>query len=438
MNPCAEIFTITEYGGFVQGKLSFAGYAALPKPTFDAIESFILANHSENRTETLELLSLSVRRGIGKVITARNYVGIIAMKNGIVIEILPKIHGVNANEQKTKDIFLDMLRTLRNVPFKGFNMSHLKTDRLSLFEIFIAMFATEATMLVKQGLKSSYNSIEENTRFFKGKLNVPQNIKHNYVSKEKFFVRYDEWNTNRPENRLIKSTLRFLFKQTNDARNRFTLHRLLTYFDGIDLSTNYDADFSKCVADRSTSHYEKALSWCKIFLRGNSFTAYAGSEVAFALLFPMEKIFESYVAAKLRSLVPVGMELRTQDARHSLFDHPARAFALRPDIVLVDGVTTVVMDTKWKLLSENERHYGISQSDMYQMYAYGKKYGAKKVVLLYPQPEKLRKTDISFHSEDGVNVEVAFIDLSQPDASFAALIERHSLFVKHECKAGTG
>lgn len=72
---------------------------------------------------------------------------------------------------------------------------------------------------------------------------------------------------------------------------------------------------------------------------------------------------------------------------------------------------TVVMDTKWKLLSENTRNYGISQTDMYQMYAYSKKYDAEKIVLLYPQPEGFHSTDIAFHSDDGVSVEVAFIDL---------------------------
>ena len=190
----------------------------------------------------------------------------------------------------------------------------------------------------------------------------------------------------------------------------------------MDDSTDFEADFSKCVSDRSMSHYEKALSWCKVFLRGNSFTAFSGNEVAVALLFPMEKVFESYIAAKLRRLIPNGVILRTQDSRYSLFDRPTKAFNMRPDIVIVDGSGTVVMDTKWKLLSENVRNYGISQADMYQMYAYGKKYDAKKIVLLYPQPESLRGADISFHSDDGVTVEVAFIDLLQPDESVRALI----------------
>ena len=420
MSTSTEPYTITEYGGFIRAGVPLAGYTPLPGHTFDALEAFILANHSESDTEAVELLSLSVRRGIGKIITARNYVGLITMKDGTVVEILPKIHGSNVAD--TKSIFLEMLRSLKDISFKEFNSSNLKTDRLNLFEIFIFMFTNEAAALVKQGLKSAYNSVEANERFFKGKLNVSQNIKHNYVRRDRFFTRYDEWSINRPENRLLKATLIFLQKQSGDDCNRLHLSRLMSFFEGVDASTDYEADFSQCTASRGMSHYEKALSWCRVFLRGNSFTAFVGSEVAVALLFPMEKIFESFVAAKFRRYLPKNVELRTQDTRYSLFDRPTKAFRLRPDIVLIDGDKSTVMDTKWKLLSENVHNYGISQSDMYQMYAYSKKYHAEKIVLLYPQPDNFCNTVISFQSDDEVSVDVAFIDLLQPDASVQALI----------------
>lgn len=418
-----KTYTITEYGGFTRGK-SFSGYQSLQDRTFDALENFILANTCGSETEAIELLSLSVRRGIGKIITARNYVGLITMTDGTVIEILPKIAGNDISEEDTKRTFLEMLKTLKDVTFKDFNVSNLQTDKMSLFEIFIKMFLDEVSVLTKQGLKAAYTPVEDNERFYKGKLLSSQNIKHNLVSKERFFIRYDDFSINRPENRLIKSTLAFLLKATGDSRNRQNAARLLTFFESIEYSKSYDTDFSKCFFDRSMNHYDKALSWCRVFLCGNSFTAFSGSEVALALMFPMEKIFESYIVAKLRRLTPSGVELRIQDSRYSLFDRPTRAFSMRPDIVLFDGSLTVIMDTKWKLLSENARNYGISQSDMYQMYAYSKKYDAGKVILLYPQPEGLHNTNIAFHSDDGVSVEVVFIDLLHTDASVTSLIER--------------
>lgn len=422
MRSCNKTYTITEYGGFTRGTASY-GYQALPEKTFDALEAFILANNTDTGTEAVELLSLSARRGIGKIVTARNYVGLITMADGTVIEILPKIVGGDTIRGDTKRIFLEMLKTLKDVTFKDFNISHLHTDRLSLLEIFIKMFLDEVTILTKQGIKAAYIPIQANERFFKGKLLTSQNIKYNIVNKERFFVCYDDFNINRPENRLIKSTLRFLCKVTNDGHNCQKAIRLLTFFDGVEYSASYDLDFSRCFADRSMSHYNKVLSWCRVFLCGNSFTAFAGSEVALALLFSMEKVFESFVAAKLRKHIGSGVTLRTQDARYSLFDRPTKAFSLRPDIVLVDGSKIIVMDTKWKLLSDNIRNYGISQSDMYQMYAYSKKYNAEKIVVLYPKPDNLHGAEISFHSDDGVDVEISFIDLLQPNESIKTIVK---------------
>ncbi len=421
MRSCNKTYTVTEYSGFTRGAAVY-GYQALPEKTFDALEAFILANVSGTETETVELLSLSARRSIGKIITARNYVGLITMNNGTVIEILPKIAGGDITESDSKRIFLEMLKTLNEVTFKDFNVSHLHTDRLSLLEIFIKMFLDEVTVLTKQGLKSAYTPVEANERFYKGKVLTSQNIKYNLVNKERFFVRYDDFNINRPENRLIKSTLRFLLNSTGDGRNRQHAARLLNFFDGVEYSASYDADFSKCFIDRSMNHYDKALSWCRVFLRGNSFTAFAGSEVALALLFPMEKVFESFVAAKFRKYIGKGINLRTQDTRYSLFDSPNRAFALRPDIVLEFSGHTVVLDTKWKLLSDNARNSGISQTDMYQMYAYSKKYDAKGIVLLYPHSDAVSKTDIRYVSDDKVSVRVSFVDLRNAGESISKLL----------------
>lgn len=421
MSSSNKLYTITEYGGFTCGTAAY-GYKALPERTFKSLEDFILANPVGGGTEAVELLSLSVRRGIGKIITARNYVGIITMTDGTVIEILPKIANQNITEAETRRIFLEMLKAMRDVSFKNFNVANLNTDRLNLFEIFIRMFLEEVTILTKQGLKSSYVAVESNERFYKGKLIASQNIKHNLVNKSNFYVRFDEFSINRAENHLIKSTLRFLLKATSDGMNRRNAVRLLSHFEGVEYSINFDSDFTKCVADRGMNHYNKVLSWCRVFLKGNSFTAFSGSNVALALLFPMEKVFESFVASKFRKHIRSGTSLLTQDAKYSLFDQPTKAFGLRPDIVLTKDGKTIVMDTKWKLLSSKARNYGISQPDMYQMYAYSKKYNAEKVVLIYPQSENLPASEISFKSDDSVEVEVSFINLMRPDASIHAIM----------------
>ena len=126
--------------------------------------------------------------------------------------------------------------------------------------------------------------------------------------------------------------------------------------------------------DRSTKEYDMIMRWSRVFLLGKSFTTFSGTTNARALLFPMEKVFESYVSQQLRKVMAgTGWEISTQDKGCYLFDSP-KQFALRPDIVIIrDDGSKIIIDTKWKSLTDKPRiNYGISQADMYQMYAYAK------------------------------------------------------------------
>ena len=105
--------------------------------------------------------------------------------------------------------------------------------------------------------------------------------------------------------------------------------------------------------------------------------------------------------------------------------------ALRPDIILKKRSgcpQTIVMDTKWKHLSSDAgSSYGISQSDMYQMYAYSKKFDASDIWLLYPMTDEFRAgndLDIKFDSGDGTVVHVYFVDVAKIENSLSRLRER--------------
>lgn len=78
---------------------------------------------------------------------------------------------------------------------------------MPLLDVFINMFLDELDILVKQGIRKGYIRERENLHTLKGKLNFNENIKHNLIHKKRFFCEYDDFNPNRPENKLIKSTL---------------------------------------------------------------------------------------------------------------------------------------------------------------------------------------------------------------------------------------
>jgi 5-methylcytosine-specific restriction enzyme subunit McrC len=143
----------------------------------------------------------------------------------------------------------------------------------------------------------------------------------------------------------------------------------------------------------------------------------------------MEQIFEKYIAKWVcRIFGERGWKVSIQDDGYYLFDEP-QMFSLRPDIVLRRGDITVIMDTKWKRLDPNARNSGISQADMYQMYAYSKKYAqydrpVPEVWLLYPYDEKSSQIEEkTFSSSDGVKVHIYFADVDETEKSISELMK---------------
>ena len=406
-------------------------YAYLPEQAFRNLEKFIHAfSGDEEYSDAMEFLKIGFRRNVGDIISVNNYVGLIQMENGYQVQVLPKIDFGNdpdSNHKETKRVFLRMLRTMRDFPSKVFNDANLKMDKMNLYEIFINMYLQEVRNLVKHGIKSSYISRENNLSFFKGKLVVNEHLKRNAVHGERFYVHYDEYLVDRAENRLVKATLLKLQSITSSAENQKEIRQLLTAFEMVNPSDNYQKDFSRIVIDRNTKDYDMLMRWSRVFLLNKSFTTFSGGTNARALLFPMEKVFESYVAKQLKkTLADLDWDISCQDKGYYLFDSP-RQFALRPDIVITreDG-SKIILDTKWKSLVDKPRiNYGISQADMYQMYAYAKKYGTSEIWVLYPVNAEMRNhQDIMFDSTDGVSVRLFFVDVASIENSLLALREQ--------------
>lgn len=151
------VYQITEYGSFMTGSKRIEGYTWLPPHTFEQLRNFVLTNRSKD-TEALELMGLSARRGIGEIITARNYVGIIMLNDGTTIEILPKIYSAVEDDPsgtKAKRLLIEMLKTLRNSPYKNLQTAGMNIEKMDIFEVFIRMFIDEVFLIVKRGLKRS-------------------------------------------------------------------------------------------------------------------------------------------------------------------------------------------------------------------------------------------------------------------------------------------
>ena len=386
--------TLTEFERIYQYDIS--------KKDFFDIENFILKNSDENAP----FLRIGSGSG-GKFIQARNYVGVLQTKSGLTIEILPKIADKN-DTKRSEAVLIKMLKSLKKFPFKSSNLANLKTQNLPLLEIFISMFLCELETLVKKGIKSDYVTLEENLNFLKGKLNINEQIKRNSIHKERFYVEYSEFLSDIKINQIIKTTLKFLYKKSNFSKNQQKIRELLFIFDEVSMCDDYKNFFTNYTINRQVKHYEQTLLWCKIFLLGNSFTPHKGDDLALALLFDMNALFESYVGNFIKKKLP-GTILQHQEKY--LIEKP-REFRLKPDIFL-EG--KFIADTKWKIIrqdnNEGEKKNKISQTDLYQLYAYGKKYECDKLYLIYPKIDGAKQESMKFEYEKDMQLEILYFDL---------------------------
>ena len=425
----SRTLVVKEYDTIVSNESlsSKQGYVFLEEKYFKELEQFIREYVSESdEADILEFMQIGYKRGVGETVTFKSYVGIIELPSGFQIEILPKVSlGEDENNAKTKRIFLKMLNCLKDFEGKVFSSAALNTDKMNLYEIFIRMYIQETWVLVKRGIKSDYISNEDNLAVYKGKLDVSKHIARNAAHKERFYMVFDEYQVNRPENKLIKSTLLKLLSISQNSDNTREIKQLLYSFELVQESDNYVKDFSKVSLSRGMKEYELLIQWAKIFLLNKSFTTFSGKNAGKALLFPMEQVFEAFIAKQIKMLFENQSNglicVSAQDSGYYLFDEP-RKFKLRPDIVVSNAYdethNVVIMDTKWKRLNSNPAtNYGISQADMYQMYAYSKKYHTPNIWLIYPMNDDVRELgQLSFEATCNevmsVSVKVFFVDLA--------------------------
>ena len=399
----------------------------LKEKYFKELDDFIRnQENTDDEGNPLDFLRARTIKGVGNVIQAKNLVGLIQLESGYQIQILPKVDfGANDTGKTTEEVFIDMLRSMKDFPGKVFSSANLRTESINLYEIFINMYLYQLSLLTRRGLKSAYISQEDTLNVFKGKLLINRHLKENIGHAERFSLAYDEFNLNRPENRLIKSTLLKLQKISTSSNNLKLIRQQLIYFELVEPSWNYANDFDKVQIDRTTKDYEEILVWSKVFLMNKSFSTFSGNTKARALLFPMEKVYESFVSIHIVDVFE-GDEysVSTQDNGRYLFKEENRnIFSLRPDIVVKENEgNTIIMDTKWKRLYDNpEKNYGISQADMYQMYAYSKKYNANEVWVLYPRVNELENRIIEFRDEE-TKIHIFFVDISEIEKSIKELL----------------
>lgn len=159
------------------------------------------------------------------------------------------------------------------------------------------------------------------------------------------------------------------------------------------------SDVDPASLDRRHSGWRPVLRLARLFLDGMVPAPTHGEIAAWGFWVDMPALFEAAVSAGVRRaawlVAPSRSRWRVveQDTSHQLVRVRrddgcwSDALALRPDIVVHgDASPPLILDAKYKRLDPLAPAFGISNADAYQMLAYAHRYGASRVVLVYPEP----------------------------------------------------
>ena len=417
-----EVYTIQEHESFDSSRLHQADFEELKS----------IAN-------TDPVLQHKSKGGVA----AANYVGIITTRRGTVLEILPKIDlgsAPGSDHESTRRLFLQMLlcwRRFQKAP--RLPESGIRTvRRFPMLEVFVRRFLDSLNALARAGLARRYVAVEENLPYLRGRLLFREQVRENLVNRARFYVAHDVLSVNRPANRLIHSALVRLKPLVRDTENRRMLGSLgqLMEIAEVPQAASTHADWQRHRVDRSMPHYGPVMQWVGLFLFGQGLATYSGRHRNLSLLFPMEEVFEDFVTHSFRRFQttcsvaaqgPPKYLARRMDGRD--------AFMMKPDISLQkSNRVAFVLDAKWKRIdpSADAPKHGIDQGDMYQLYAYGKRYGCDAVALVYPQIDTFT-TELRYRFHDDLTLLCLPFDVEKPEDSV-----HRSIRTLAECSSDRG
>lgn len=378
-----------------------------------------LAERAARRLKLPETAVLT--RTSDRGLKAGQVVGVLTVP-GRTVEILPKI---DDDDDAVRKALVRMLAAALDLPIAEGDLAALDTQRNDLLELLVRLFAERLLAAVRRGLPRRYIAREEDLRRLRGKLDITRQITHLAVRPDRLACRFDSLSEDTPLNRVLKAAVARLARLARTAANVRLLAELAARFESVGDSP--DPLREPVRLDRTNAAFHDLHRLALLFLKEEWQNTASGRAAGFALLFPMNDLFEKFVGRCLRrALAPAPVRLQAR-GRHALTDADERPlFALRPDAVIGEAEGVVVLDTKWKALRPGEEKLGVEQSDVYQMLAYARSYGASRLILLYPWtgelPPEGRAREWTVAGTD-IPLDVATVNVGRPDTVVDALRE---------------
>ena len=364
-------------------------------------------------------------------IRARNLVGVVQVP-GLQIEILPKVdagtedHGPfdtdATGRRMAQSNLLFMLAYTRQVRMLDADISSLRLQAMPLLDTLVGLFTDRLADELMRGLDHGYVHEEACLGVLRGKLIFTRQVRQQAVNAARFHVRYDEYIPDTWMNRLLKAGCWVLARAVSSAGLRRRIGDILNTLSAVADVTGAPEQFQRIQWNRNNERMRPCVDFVRMVLAHRSPAPAKGRSKTFSLLFPMDSLFEEFVARFIvRHAEDLGIQrdrirVQAKGSRRWLLrdEQTAGAFRLKPDVLILDGSgqPVCIVDTKWKRLAPGKSNQGVSQSDLYQLHAYARRFECARNILLYPTGPGLQERTWTLDGDSEKTVSVRLLEMN--------------------------
>jgi 5-methylcytosine-specific restriction enzyme subunit McrC len=407
---------ITEHEEIKVATIRDIGKKIISKEDKELLFSII---HKDTNGEERYVFSRKGKYGI----KSNSLVGSISIKNGLIIEVLPKFAKGDLTEENIKryrETLIDMIRVSKE---KNFLSSTTQSSKISkgempLIRYMIELFSQSLLAQLRNGIFANYNRKVDNLSYIKGNILVSKTIQNNLIDKTKIYVSHNKHSSNNLLMQIFKTLAKILLNDTNlSYKAKNNLYEVYTLLDGVAIINLKKYHFHDMVFSRLNDKYEILFRQAEyIFNQYMPFTSNHSSTPFWAILFNMDYLFEKFCAYLFKKS---NISFKAQN-RIKVFTNKRKTLAIKPDFIIEN---CVVVDAKWKLINKKTL-YGLNAQNFWQLFSYMNLVSEEEMHGYFIVPKNSSELDdeILFERQGNKSITILSIDFS---LKFEEILEKY-------------
>lgn len=299
-------------------------------------------------------------------------------------------------------------------------------------DMFAAILGKGVSRQIKTGLYKEYREKTEELNTLHGKMKVQLSIQNKLRKKQLLVCEVDELSENNQMNQILKTTMLLLLGDVHVKKERcVTLKRNLLCFQNVDEITHCQISWDKVCYHKNNQTYKMLLNICRFIFEGMIFSDETG-QIKMAKFLDdqsMCRLYEKFILEYFRyhhpQLHPASQKIKWNLDNSNDMWLPE----MITDITLNNGEKTLIIDAKYytNQMQSNFDAQSFRNANLYQIFAYVKNMdvhqnGTVSGMLLYAKTQETMQPKNKF-SISGNQIEVNFLDLSQPFSQVSAQLE---------------